>query len=94
MLWTDDETLAVTDNGEIAAMLGLGESGMVGHSHIGAGGYQSCGATDFDSILQPIPSDATPVSSAAVRFGNTRKGGVKDAHRDEDGAILRNIHNE
>lgn len=85
-IWTTDESLALADNGEVAAMLALGTGKGVSTTMVNVSGGSGSGFTVWDSILeQVVGGDHT--SAVMCKRGLTRKGGVMDVVR-EDGATV------
>lgn len=85
-VWTDDERQALADNGEVAAMLGLGSGEAVSASMVSPRGTSGAAATRWDSILEQVEG-GTHASQLMCRRSHKRKGGKFDAIR-SDGARL------
>lgn len=80
-IWTEDESLALADQGDLAAMLGLGSGDFTSFSHGGGAAL-----TKWDSILTQVPGGAL-AAGFLCRKSNKRKGGVYSVVR-SDGASV------
>ena len=90
LVYTNDEALALTDDGSLAAMLGLSSGKPVSERSATATGMRITGFTDWDRMIEALPSSAPVCPDSRTKRSLVRKEGWYDMIRAGDGAVLVN----
>jgi hypothetical protein len=85
-IWTENEELALADNGELGALLGLG-TGQHVTSIMVSSNTRGLAATLWDSILTEVPGGNHP-SAWLCKKGNHEKGGKLPIIRNDGARVL------